>query len=72
MTEVITAHYDGKVLVPDGPVELPVGQLLRLRVEAAPQQPPFADFLQFATDVPDAPPDLSVQHDHYLYGTPKK
>jgi hypothetical protein len=73
MTELILAHFDGKVFVPDGPVELPVGQQLRLRVELVnPSEAPFADLLQFATDVPDAPPDLSVQHDHYLYGTPKR
>jgi hypothetical protein len=73
MTESIVGHFDGKVLVPDGPVELPVGQPLHIRVELVkPSQSPFADLLQFATDVPDAPPDLSLQHDHYLYGTPKK
>jgi hypothetical protein len=38
-------------------------------VEAAPR---FAELLRFASDHPDAPPDLSVQHDDYLYGTPKR
>jgi hypothetical protein len=28
--------------------------------------------LRFASDLPDAPSDLSAQHDHYLYGTPKR
>jgi hypothetical protein len=29
----INAHFDGKVFVPDGPVDLPVGAQLRVHVE---------------------------------------
>ena len=32
MTTTLKAHYDGKVLVPDQPVELPVNAALRLQV----------------------------------------
>jgi hypothetical protein len=35
MTQTITADFDGKVLVPDGPVELPTGRRLVVRVELA-------------------------------------
>ena len=39
----------------------------------APAAPPrYADLLDLAADLPDAPPDLAAQHDHYLYGTPKR
>ena len=31
----INAHFDGKVIVPDVPVHLPVGQALRVVVELA-------------------------------------
>lgn len=72
MTRTITAHYDGKVIVPDEPVQLPVGQPLRLHLELPEGSPRFADFLRFAADLPDAPKDLAAQHDHYLYGTPKR
>lgn len=73
MTQTIRAHYDGKVIVPDQPVQLPVGQPLRVHLELAePSSPRFADFLRFAADLPDAPPDLAVQHDHYLYGSPNR
>ena len=73
MTTRITAHFDGKVIVPDEPVELPVGQPLQLRVElASPAPPRFAEFLGLAADLPDAPADLAAQHDHYLYGSPKQ
>jgi len=44
MTHTISAHFDGKVIVPD----------------------------DLAADLPDAPPDLAAQHDHYLYGSPKR
>jgi hypothetical protein len=73
MSQIITAHFDGKVLIPDEPVQLPVGQPLRLTVEtSAPPPARYADLLQFAADLPDAPPDLAAQHDHYLYGCPKQ
>ena len=73
MTQTIRAHFDGKVIIPDEPVQLPVGQSLRLHLELVEAPPPaFADLLRFAVDLPDAPPDLAAQHDHYLYGSPKR
>jgi len=73
MTETITAHFDGRVLVPDEAVELPVGQSLRLHIELTSSVPPrFAGLLELEADLPDAPPDLAAQHDHYLSGSPKR
>ena len=73
MSETITAHFDGNVIVPDEPIELPVGQRLRVRLEVAePSAARFAELLQFAADLPDAPTDLAAQHDHHLYGTAKR
>lgn len=72
MNHSIAAHFDGRFIVPDEPVQLPVGQPLRVRVELAEAAPRFAELLRFASDLPDAPADLSAQHDHYLYGTPKR
>ena len=68
MTQTIAAHYDGRVIVPDGPVELPTGRALRIRVELAEEpEPRFAALLGFAADLPDAaPPDLAAQHDRCL------
>jgi len=73
MTHTISAHFDGKVIVPDEPVEWPIGQPLRIRVELT-EQPAarFENLLDLAADLPDAPPDLAAQHDHYLYGSPKR
>jgi hypothetical protein len=72
MSHSIAAHFDGQFIVPDEPVQLPIGQPLRVHVELAEPSPRFAEFLRLASDLPDAPPDLSAQHDHYLYGTPKR
>jgi hypothetical protein len=73
MMQTISAHYDGKVIVPDEPVQFPVGQQLRITLESAEvASPPFADLLKHEADLPDAPPDLAAQHDHYLYGSPKR
>jgi hypothetical protein len=73
MSDSFSAHYDGRVIIPDQPLSLPIGQKLQLRVEDMDKQTgQFADLAQFAADLPDSPGDLSSQHDHYLYGTPKK
>jgi hypothetical protein len=72
MTQTFTVHFDGKVLIPDEPVQLPVGQTLRVQVNVAEAPAPrFADLSKFAADLPDAPPALVAQYDHYRYGCPK-
>lgn len=73
MTRTITAHFDGRVLVPDEPIELPVGQSLRVSVETVDSvADPFSDLRSLAVDMPGVPEDLAAQHDHYLYGNPKR
>lgn len=32
MNKTITGHFDGKVIVPDKPVKLPVGKRLRIQI----------------------------------------
>ncbi len=74
MTQTITAHFDGRDIVPDEPVQLRPGQPLRVQLELVPEASPapFSELLSLAADLPDAPTDLSEQHDHYLYGSPKR
>jgi hypothetical protein len=73
MYRKIDAHFDGKAIIPDDPVDLPVGQRLRVQIELADTVTPrFADLLGFTAELEDAPVDLAAQHDHYLYGTPKR
>jgi hypothetical protein len=73
MTRSIVATFDGRVIVPEEPLNLPAGQELRIEIETVDaDKPRFAALLQFEADLPGAPADLASQHDHYLYGTPKR
>jgi hypothetical protein len=75
----IRGHFDGKVFVPDEPVNVPADRPLILHVEVAVAQEGeatqtpdlFATLDRHAGSV-EAPDDWSAQHDHYLYGTPKR
>ena len=77
----IKAHYDGRVFVPDSPVDLPVGHPVVIELsgngasQVTGQQSSLARLADLATRYPenaDLPEDFSTQHDHYLYGTPKR
>ena len=82
---VLKAHFDGKVLVPDEPVNLPKDCALEVRVQRvqpakpapklAPGETPLMRLLKVLKELPDNPdwpPDGAAQHDHYLYGLPKR
>lgn len=59
------------VLIP--PTALPEGARLRIEVLASEITPTLFERLgRFAGAAQHLPPDASEQHDHYLYGTPKK
>jgi len=80
----LKAHFDGKVLIPDEPVNLPVDCALKLQVEPAENSAPnpkpsngkplmeLIEALEKLPDNPDWPADGAAQHDHYLYGHPKR
>ncbi len=75
----IRGHFDGKVFVPDEPVDLPRNQSVVLHVEPTGEirqqaTEPAGDFFQVLTSLTgtvEAPADWSAEHDHYLYGTPR-
>ena len=75
---VIKAHYDGVAIIPDEPVNLPKGQPLVVEIQLPKQtkKPRKRSVLKWlaenAVDDQSLPADLAHQHDHYLYGTPKK
>ena len=81
---VVKAHFDGKVLVPDEPVDLPLNCALELRVQPvpsgrhpslSPDEKPLMRLIQLLEELPDdpnTPGDGAGQHDHYLYGLPKR
>ena len=72
-------HFDGRVLVPDEPVDIPLNRPLELSVVSfdKPSDAP-ADLGKLAALADNRPArasnqsDLAAQHDHYLYGTPKR
>jgi hypothetical protein len=78
----LKAHFDGKVLIPDEPVNLPVNRALKVQIESADQstppaigEKPLSEFLKAIEAMPtnpDWPADGAAQHDHYLYGSPKR
>jgi hypothetical protein len=78
MTTVF-AKFDGKVLIPEGPLDLPQGQVLKLVYDPEPELVTedrplmrLARALQGLPSDPHSPTDGAAQHDHYLYGTPKR
>ena len=74
----INAHYDGRVIIPDEPVNLPPNQALIVRIEtkdvdhSPARESALAWLAANASDGTDVPSDLAHQHDHYLYGVPKR
>lgn len=78
----LTAHFDGKVLIPDEPVNLPVDCALEVHVQPAKKSAALSvedrplmkllRSLEELPDNPDWPADGAAQHDHYLYGVPKR
>ena len=71
---------NGKIEL-DDPVPLPEGAKVRIELDSAPAEIAAQDdhpetlgqkLMKYAGLIQDAPTDLARQHDHYLYGTPKK
>jgi hypothetical protein len=75
----VKARFDGRVFVPQEPVDLPVGMELEI---VLPRSVPngtdngslaaLTESLEKLPVNPDWPADGAAQHDHYLYGTPKR
>jgi hypothetical protein len=69
----VSAHFDGKVIVPDEPLDLPPNQALILQIEpvsgedAPAEESSLAWIAANAIDSPVLPEDLADCHDHYLY-----
>ena len=69
----VSAHFDGKVIVPDEPLDLPPNQALILQIQTvgsqgAPEEESVLSWLAAnAVDSEALPADLADRHDHYLY-----
>ena len=78
-TTAIKVLFDGRVFVPQAQVDLAPGTELEILVPAPPAGPGSPTTLQRLATIaskfppnPELPADLAEQHDHYLYGTPKR
>jgi hypothetical protein len=72
---MVNAHFDGKVIIPDEPLNLPPSQALGVQIEplgGEPEESALAWIAANSVDSDALPTDLAHEHDHYLYGRPKK
>ena len=75
----VKARFDGRVFIPQEPVDLPAETVLEIafaaptaRGSAPAPLAPLAEIAYLFPANPDLPADFADQHDHYLYGTPKR
>ena len=70
----VNAHFDGRVIIPDEPLDLAPNQALIVRIEPVPagseitEESALSWLATHAVESPAQPTDLADQHDHYLYG----
>ncbi len=74
MSELLSVTFDGSVLTPDQPLKLAPHKryLITIVPEEVPTVANVWDLLEDLTGTVEAPEDWSAEHDHYLYGTPKR
>lgn len=75
MSTTITAVFDGRVLRPDVELDLQPNARYSVTIDPTPVSEPACDawdVLEQLAGTVDAPPDWSSEHDHYLYGVPKR
>jgi hypothetical protein len=78
MTTTLKAKFDGRVFVPDEPVNIRAGETVTLNIvvnDEHSEKTPLQRLLEIAEQFdgdPDSPGDAAMQHDHYLYNTPKR
>jgi hypothetical protein len=73
----VNAHFDGKAIIPDEPLDMPPNQALILQIERVEpretaEESALAWLAANAVEDDALPTDLADQHDHYLYGSPAK
>lgn len=72
----LNATYDGRVFVPDRPVDLPVSWRVQVNLDIASDSiAPLSGLDEALENLPEnlaAPTDRAANVDYYLYGTPKR
>lgn len=70
---VYRGYVKNGMVVLDQGIQLPEGIEVRVEPVATPARMTLADqFADVIGSVPDLPPDMAEQHDHYIHGTPKR
>lgn len=75
MGKTLTAIFDGQVLRPDSPVDLTPNVRYQLTIEGEVREMGEGsawDILEGLIGTVQGPEDWAAEHDHYLYGTPKR
>lgn len=75
MDKTLTAVFDGSVLRPDDSADLEPNTRYVItihRIELPASQEDAWDVLEENAGSIEAPSDWAAEHDHYLYGTPKR
>jgi len=75
MTKILEVLFDGSVFRPSGPVDLEAGKKYTITVQLSPEgsdadKDPAFEIASLAVDTHIS--DLAEEHDHYLYGSPKR
>ncbi len=69
----VHAHFDGQVIIPDEPLDLPPNQALIVQIEPINQTSETVEesaltwLAAHASQSPTLPTDLADQHDRYLW-----
>jgi len=73
MENTVTVTFDGSVLKPELALNLEQNEcyIITIHAEKEPVNDVW-DLLENLAGTVDAPEDWSIEHDHYLYGTPKQ
>lgn len=78
---VYRGHVKGGVVIVESPAVLPEGAEVRVEVVPADSEGPLLDeqgqtlgqkLMKYAGRATGLPEDAALNHDHYLYGTPKR
>lgn len=76
MAGTLTAVFNGKVLVTDEPAALETNRRYDVSISESSGEPVFKDAWDvldyYSGSITDAPEDWSLEHDHYIHGTPKR
>ena len=72
MQRIVEVLFDGEVLRPVEPLDLEPNHHYRVTIESEPSTGGVLDDIAALAGDLDLPADFAAQHDHYLYGTPKR